>query len=267
MNNYQSDTKITLSRLKQLVDSQSFMQVITALILINAIILGMETYPRIMHSYGHILKTADQIILFIFVGELLLRFIASSRTFFRSPWNIFDFIIVSIAFIPTNEVFAVLRAVRVVRALRLVSIFPRLRRVVEGLIRSLPGIGSIGAILLIIMYVFAVMATKLYSASFPQWFGSLESSVFSLFQIMTLEGWPDIVRSVMKTYPHAWIFFVIYILIATFSVLNLFIAVIVDAMQKQHEAEEQENDGALTRIEIEISKLSRKIDQLTQGEK
>lgn len=251
-----------LNSIKRLVEARWFTRTIMTLIIINAVILGMETYPGIMAAYGPTLKAIDYIILWVFVAELGLRLAAYRLRFFRDPWSLFDTAVVAIAFMPANEAFSVLRAARVLRVLRLISIFPRLKRVVEGLITAIPGIGSIGAILMIVFYVFAVMATKLYGAEYPDWFGSLHGSFFTLFQIMTLEGWADIVREIMKTHPQAWIFFVIYILAATFTVLNLFIAVIVDAMQRQHQAEEQEEQDAIKRIERELTSLHRKIDAM-----
>jgi voltage-gated sodium channel len=249
--------------LKTLVEAPWFTRTIMMLIVINAVILGMETYPGIMAEYGVALKAIDHAILWVFVAELCLRLTAYRLRFFRDPWSLFDTAVVAIAFMPANEAFSVLRAARVLCVLRLISIFPRLRRVIEGLIGAIPGIGSIGAILVIVYYVFAVMATKLYGAAYPDWFGSLHGSFFTLFQIMTLEGWADIVREIMKTHPQAWIFFVIYILSATFTVLNLFIAVIVDAMQRQHQAEEQEEQDAIKRIEADLMRLHQKIDTLS----
>lgn len=249
-------------RLRRLVESRNFTMTITALILVNAVILGLETYPAMMAEYGAMLKAIDHAILWIFVAELLVRLGAYGWKFFRDPWSIFDTAVIAVALMPANEAFSVLRAVRVMRVLRLISIFPRLRRVVEGLITAIPGIGSIGAILLIVFYVFAVMATKLFGATHPEFFGTLQASLFSLFQIMTLEGWPDIVRQVKETHPFAPAFFIPYILIATFTVLNLFIAVIVDAMQQQHQSEEQAEQNAIARIEQQMAVLSKKIDDL-----
>ncbi len=252
----------TVLSFREIIDNPLFSNVIMILIILNAVILGMETYPNLMSSFGGNLKAIDHVLLWIFVVELLLRLTAYGKDFFRDPWMIFDMIVIGIAFMPAHEAFSVLRAARVLRVLRLVSIFPSLRRVVEGLIHAIPGIGSIGAILMIIMYVFSVMATKLYGSSFPDWFGSLHASFFSLFQIMTLEGWPDIVRTIMKTYPNAWVFFVIYILVATFSILNLFIAVIVDAMQKRQIDEETDTLDPLKTIALELKELNHKIEQL-----
>lgn len=252
--------------IKAIVDAPVFAKIIMVLIILNAAILGLETYPAIMAQYGSMLKAADQLLLWIFVFELLLRFAGHGPRMFRDPWSTFDVIVVGIAFLPANGAFAVLRAARVLRVLRLISIFPRLKRVVEGLISAIPGIGSIAAILIIVFYVFAVMATKLYGAQYPLWFGTLHGSFFTLFQIMTLEGWADIVREIMTTHPAAWAFFVAYILAATFTVLNLFIAVIVDAMQQQHQAEELADNlaeaDAIARIEKELARLHARFDSL-----
>lgn len=253
---------MTQTHLKKLVEAPWFAKIIMILIIINALTLGMETYPVLAAKYGALLKAIDHAILWVFVAEIALKLAAYRLAFFRDPWSIFDTLVVGIAFVPAQEAFSVLRAVRVLRVLRLISIFPRLRRVLGGLVVAIPGIGSIGAILAIIFYVFAVMSTKLFGAAYPALFGTLEASMFSLFQIMTLEGWGDMVREIAETHGFAKPFFIIYILIATFTVLNLFIAVIVDAMQRENQAEEKQEQDAIKRIEKELAHLHRKIDTL-----
>ena len=157
-------------------------------------------------------------------------------SFFRDPWRVFDFLVVGVSLIPASGNLSVLRALRILRVLRLISVVPSLRKVVGGLVAALPGMGSITLLLSLVFYVFSVMATKLYGAEFPQWFGSLGNSAYSLFQIMTLESWSmGIVRPVMELFPYAWIFFIVFILCTTFTVLNLFIGIIVSAMQAEHE--------------------------------
>jgi len=251
-------------RVRAVVESPWFVHGIMTLIILNAITFGLETYPSVMSTFGAILEPFDHIVLWIFVLELSLRFAAYGRQFFRDPWSIFDLAIIGIAFLPSAGAMSVLRAVRVVRALRLISVFPRLRIVAQGLLSAIPGIGSIGAILVTILYVFAVIATRLFGEAYPEWFGTLHASLFSLFQIMTLEGWPDIVRTVLKTDPWAWAFFITYILIATFTVLNLFIAVIVDAMTRASDAEDHEEADALEAIRAELKSLHAKIDELAR---
>jgi voltage-gated sodium channel len=218
------------------VESKRVQNFIIGLIVINAIILGMETSPTIMAHIGPQLLALDKLILGVFVVEIGLKLIAQGPNFFRRGWNIFDFIVVGIALVPASGPLAILRALRVLRVLRLLSMLPRLRFVVEALLHSLPGIGSIALLMVVIYYVAAVMATGLFGSSHPEWFGSIGHSMYTLFQIMTLESWSmGIVRPVMEDYPYAWMFFIPFILIATFTVLNLFIAIIVDAMQTMHE--------------------------------
>ena len=251
---------MNLPYLRRAVESPQFTRIIMVLIIINAMILGLETYPRIVAAYGGTLEAIDHVILWVFVIELGLRLAVHGLRLFRDPWFLFDMAVVGIAFMPDNEAFGVLRAVRVLRVLRLISIFPRLRRVLGGLVVAIPGIGSIGAILGIIFYVFAVMSTKLFGTTHPELFGSLQDSMFTLFQIMTLEGWGETVRDLAVTHAFAKPFFVVYILIATFTVLNLFIAVIVDAMQRQHLPDEQEEQNSIIRIEAELMRISQKLD-------
>lgn len=228
------------------VESPLIQNCIMSLIVINAIVLGLETVPAVMQDYGVILLALDSLILGVFVVEILLRLFAHRLDFFRDPWSLFDFAVVGIALIPASGPLAVLRALRILRVLRLLTLVPSMRRVVGALMASIPGLSSIGLVLLLIYYVFAVIATKLFGANFPHWFGTIGESLYSLFQIMTLESWSmGIVRPVMEVHPNAWIFFVIFILIATFTMLNLFIAIIVNAMHSFSEEENRETQAAL----------------------
>ena len=137
-----------------------------------------------------------------------------------------------------------LRALRILRLLRVVSVAPSLRRVIEGLLNALPGMGSVFLLMALIFYIGAVMATKLFGAAFPAWFGTLGKSGYSLFQIMTLESWSmGIVRPVMEAYPFAWMFFVPFILLTTFVVLNLVVGLVVNSMQDAHHVEAEAETG------------------------
>lgn len=227
------------ARLVSFLESARVQRVLVTLIVVNAITLGLETWPAAMHATGGALVAVDRTILAVFVVELATKLYAYGLRFWRNPWNVFDFVVVGIALLPASGPLSVLRAFRVLRLLRLVSIVPRMRFVVESVIGALPGLGAIVALLVLFFYVFAVMATKLFGASHPEWFGSLPASMFTLFQIMTLEGWAEIARALMAEYALAWLFFLAFILLATFTVLNLFIAIIVNAMQAQHEADER----------------------------
>lgn len=225
-----------------------------ALIVINAVILGLETSPAIMASHSGWLKALDKLILAIFVVELTLRIIAHGWRFFRDPWSLFDFAVVAIALVPASGPLAVLRTLRVLRVLRILTLMPSMRRVVGGLVSAIPGLGSVVLLMGLIFYVAAVVATGLFGGQFPQWFGSLGETAYTLFQVMTLESWSmGIARPVIEAYPFAWIFFVIFILVTTFTMLNLFIAVIVNATQAEHDvdnAKHVENQHDLTRAEV-----------------
>jgi len=255
-------------RCAALAENPIFQRTIIVLIVVNAITLGLETSKEAMERAGTIISTLDNIILGIFVIELAVRIVAYGRDFFRDPWSIFDFIVVSVALVPATEHFSVLRALRVLRVLRLATAVPQMRRVVEALLSAVPGLGAVVAILVLIFYVAGVMATQLFGDAFPQWFGTIGKSVYSLFQIMTLESWSmGIVRPVMKVYPYAWGFFVPFILIATFTMLNLFIAVVVNAMQsKYHEVEAEHAQVAHAErasLLVEVKALRGEIQELT----
>ena len=230
-----------IERLRQLVESPRFTWFITGVILFNALTLGLETWAPAMEAVGGLLIAIDKIVLGIFVIEMLAKFAVYRLNFFRSGWNIFDLTIIGIALIPATGPLTVLRALRILRVLRLLSVVPQMRSVVTALLGALPGMGSIAAVMLLIFYVGSVLATKLFGASFPTWFGSLGASAYSLFQIMTLESWSmGIVRPVMEVYPWAWAFFVPFILITSFAVVNLVVAVIVNSMQTLHELEKKD---------------------------
>ena len=223
----------TRDRARALVEHKRFQRFIIWVIVVNAVTLGLETSTTVTDNFGGLLHVADRIMLWIFVAELACRLYAYRLRFFRDSWNVFDFLIVGISLLPATGPFSVLRALRVLRVLRLISAVPAMRRVVSGLLAAVPGMASIGALLGLIIYVAAVMATKLFGGIAPEFFGDLGTTLFTLFQTMTGEGWPDVARQVMAVAPLAWIFFVIYILVSSFAVLNLFIAVIVSGMEKQ----------------------------------
>lgn len=235
-------------RVRAVIESARFEKAITTLIIANAISLGFETSAPAVARFGDLLYAFDNLVLAVFVVELLSRFFVYRSQFFRDPWRVFDFAVVGMGLMPGEGVFTVLRALRVLRVLRLVSFVPSMRGVVGALLAALPGMASIIGLLALVLYVSAVMATKLFGTIAPEFFGHLGASLFTLFQVMTVEGWPDIARSVMAQSPYAWIFFVVYLLIATFMVLNLFIAVVVNAMQSQVTADLKGEGEAHTQL-------------------
>ena len=234
--------KCGCGKLAAFLEHRNFTVFITSVILLNAVVLGLETNQGLVKQYGAVLHLLDATALAIFVIEIALKLIAYRFLFFRNGWNIFDFAIVGISLMPAVGPLSVLRALRILRVLRLVSVVPQMRRVISAMLSAIPGMASVMAILLIIFYVCAVLATKLfYDIPDPEVaarFHSIGASMYTLFQIMTLEGWSaEVVQPVMQYHPHAWIFFIPFIIITSFAVLNLFIGIIVDAMNVIHEKE------------------------------
>lgn len=273
-----------IERFGRFLESAKVQKFITLLIVVNAATLGLETVPRIMSAYGPLLYAVDKAILAVFVVEVGGKLAYRRRDFFRDGWNWFDFIVVGIALIPATGPLAILRTLRVFRVLRLLSKVPSMRKVVEALFRALPGMGSIAALIALIFYVGAVLATNLFGAKFAEWFGSVGASMYTLFQIMTLESWSmGIVRPVMAVHPLAWTFFVPFILITTFAVLNLYVGIVVDAMQSQHQAEQAQESaqahgertailaeveamrGHMKEIQSEMSELRRLLEAARKG--
>jgi len=256
--------------LLRLHDHPRFEAVVMGVIVLNAVTLGLETSKGAMAMAGPVLVAIDRACLAFFVLELLLRFYVNRLAFFKNPWRIFDLTIVVIALVPATGNLSILRALRILRILRLVSAVPAMRRVVTGLLAAIPGMGSVVLLLVLIFYMFSVMATKLFGtgagacaayavdthgvscALLVEWFGSVGASAYTLFQVMTLESWSmGIVRPVMIVYPYAWVFFLPFILLTAFTVLNLFIGIIVDGMQSQH-AEEAHDERAQVLSETEM---------------
>lgn len=255
--------------LRRLVDARWFRRSIIVLIVASAILLGLETVRALPPGVLGAIHTVNRVILGVFVVEVTLRMLAYRSAFFRDGWNLFDLVIVVAAVVPPPGPWQSLRALRILRVLRLVSSVPTLRRVVEGLLSALPGLASIVVLLMLLLYIAAVMATHLYRDISPEHFDDIGNSLFTLFQIMTLEGWPDIARTVMDAQPLAWIFFTGYILVATFMVLNLFIGVVVSAIQSRiadELAAEAAGDESLARevaaLRAEIAGLRVEIEGL-----
>jgi voltage-gated sodium channel len=223
-----------MDRLRAIVAHPLTERIVIILIVINAITLGLETSKPAMESMGGLLHVIDQVILAVFVAELVARIAVHRLAFFKDPWSLFDFFVVAIALIPATGSLSVLRALRILRVLRLVTVVPSLRRVVAGLVSAMPGLGSIGLLLLLVFYVFAVMGSKLYGETNPELFGHLGASAYTLFQAMTFDDWSNgIVKPLMeKDNPFAWFFLIVFMVVSTFMVLNLFIGVVVTALDE-----------------------------------
>lgn len=263
------DVKTSNSTLEAAIESSWFRNLITGLIILNAIILGVLTYSDALSGATvRILQVMDHAITVAFAVEIGLKLIVYRWSFFRLGWNWFDFIVVGVSLIPGGQGFSVLRALRVLRVLRLLHVVPMLRRITEALFKALPGMGAIMAVLALLTYVYAVMATNMYgntdNEEVLQLFGDLPSSAFSLFQVMTMDGWRfEVVQKVIDDgHPWAPLFFLTFIFIASFAVLNLFIALIVEALAAEQKAATEELMEELEDIEEDVEHAEEERDEI-----
>ncbi|MFY0602220.1 MAG: ion transporter [Cyclobacteriaceae bacterium] len=267
----------SLNGLKDFLEHRYVQRTILGLIILNAITIGMETSPTILAIFGETLHQVDKFILVIFTIEISLKLVAYRLDFLKNGWNIFDFLIVAIALVPAAGPLHILRTLRILRTARLIKNVPKLRLIMESLIKSIPSIGWIAVLLLIIFYIFAVIGTDLYQDRFPIYFGDMGKSFFTLFQVMTLESWSSgIARPMMKEIPYSYIYFVPFILLATYTTLNVFIAIVVNTMNEINIAEMKGEEERvknfmhheheevlehLAKISEKINALEKKIDQ------
>jgi voltage-gated sodium channel len=224
-----------MKSIASLLDNKLFQNAIVGVILLNAGILGILTLPNLDPSLANALHWLDQACLVVFCVELGLKFTVMRFSFFRNGWNIFDFVVVAIALAPATGPLSVLRALRVFRLMRLVSAFPSMRQVIAGMFASIPGVASVAGILFVIFYVSAIVAIGFFGETDPEHFGNLGTTFFTLFQLMTTEGWPTMARTIMETTPLAWIFFITFILLTTFTTLNLVFGIVVNSMEEAKE--------------------------------
>lgn len=256
------------ARLEAFLETLRVRYSILGVIAFNAVVLGLETSKSVMASHGPLLTALETACLAIFVLELGLKFAAQGRRFFTRAWNVFDLAVVGIALAPATGGLSVLRALRILRVLRALSVAPSLRRVVQGFVTALPGMGSVFFLMAIIFYIGAVIATKLFGGDFPEWFGTIGLSAYTLFQIMTLESWSmGIVRPVMEIYPLAWLFFVPFIMMTSFAVVNLLIGLIVNSMQDAHHEEDAAaTDGYQTEVLTRLAALEAELTRIGGGD-
>jgi voltage-gated sodium channel len=257
-------------RLQSIVESPPFVNGVMILIILNAVLIGLETYPSVFAKYGFLLQTLDRIILWTFVLEISLRWMAWTpmRRFLLDGWNLFDFIIIVAGLLPASPYLSIMRIFRVLRVLRAVRVMPSMQQLVVTLLKSIPSLGHILFLMLILFYVYGVIGTFLFRETAPDYFGSLHRSFLTLFQIATLENWPDILSVLSPGMRGAWIYMVSFILLGTFVVLNLVVGVIVNNLQAaagveskgegiSHERDLAEIKHSLARIESEMMRLGR----------
>ncbi|MDY0116055.1 MAG: ion transporter [Sulfurimonadaceae bacterium] len=254
-------------RIFNFVECAKFQNFIILLIIINGITMGLETSSSIMEDFGGFLHFFDRFVISIFTIEIALRIYVHRVSFFKDPWSLFDFTIVAISLVPASNGFEIFRVLRVLRLFRLITVVPQMKKIVMALLNTIPGMASIAALMTLFFYIFAIMATNLYGENYPEWFGNLGASFYTLFQIMTLESWSmGIVRPIMETHPNAWLFFVPFIFIVTFIMVNLIVAIVVDAMSTINAKEEeniiQEVQQGTGSTAEELAKLRSEISEL-----
>lgn len=270
-------------RLRRIIDSPAFSNLVVAVIVINAIDLGLQTWHDAVVVTGGILLYVDEVCIAIFVVELSMRGYVRRWRFFQNGWNIFDSIIVGIALLPGADAFSVLRAFRVLRIFRLLSQVSSMRLVSESAISAMPALGSTFLVLALVYYVFAIICTSIFGSAFSQWFGNIGESLYSLFQIMTLESWSmGIVRPVREVFPYAWLVFIPFIMLTAFIILNIVVAIMVDSvnstkadMNRDEAAESPtpelaaplaELSGEIARLSEEMRGLRREVKALKDGD-
>lgn len=249
--------------LQRVIESSFFQTTVLVLIIINAFILGAETFDGVNAMAGPWLGAVDRIIVYAFVAEIGVRLIAYRGAYFRNGWNVFDLLIVAVSVGAATSGLAAMRAFRVLRVLRVITVIPRMRVVVSALLDSIPGIASVGVVLALIVYVFAVIAANLYGGEHPALFGNVFTAMYTLFQVMTLEGWPDIASQVAETHERSWVFFLAFVLIATFTMLNLFVAIVVRVVEEDSEPVIDDVMSGQAEIKKEIKALRDNIQELS----
>ncbi len=221
---------------KRVADSSRFQLFILGVIVANAVVLGLETYDSIDSEYGGFLEALNDAFLGIFVIEIAIRIAAHGRRpqdYFKSGWNVFDFVVIGGALLPgLRQNATILRLLRLLRIVRVVSIFPDLRLLIRGMATSLPPIGSMAMLTSLLIYIYGILGWILFAETDPEHWNDIGEAMLSLFVVLTLESWPDIMGSVIDAHPWAWIYFVSYVLIASFLLINMVIAILINSLEE-----------------------------------
>jgi voltage-gated sodium channel len=253
---------------RRIVDAMWFEPFMIGLIVFNAILIGLETSHAVMADYSTWLHLGNDLVLAAFIVEAALKIIAVAprfRLYFANGWNAFDFSIIVLSLIPATGEFAlVARLIRILRVLRLVSAVPQLRLIVATLVRSIPSMGHVIMLMGVVFYIYAITGFHLFERVDPEHWGTLGASLLTLFQLVTLEGWVDVMDTAMETYRWAWIYFVSFVLLGTFVVLNLFIAVVINNLEasKVEQLEELEKPTTHADVLRELERTNRALKDL-----
>lgn len=264
---------------KRIVDSRPFRAVIITVILFAGLLAGLETNAAVVDRHGGLLHVLDALVLTIFLVEIGLKLAAHGRRpfdYFRDGWNVFDFTIVALCMLPVGGPFAaVLRLVRTLRLLRLVAALPKLQLLVGALVKSLSSMGYVGLLLGLVFYIYAVTGVHLFGKVSPEYFGTLQAALLSLFQMITLDDWRNLYDGARSAAPFAATpYFVSFILLGTMIMLNLFIGIVMNSMAEMHDELDEEKTAAraalqsgtvlgdVTALEQQLSALKTQLDAL-----
>ena len=254
----------------RIVASPAFRWAVLSLIVLNAALMGLETHQPFAARFAGLLVVAHGAIQALFVLEIAIRVLAYGRrplAFLRDGWNVFDAAVVGVSLLPAAGPFAtVARLARVLRTVRLVSALPDLRLIIGTMLRSIPSMGHVIALLGLLLYIYGILGFKFFGASSPERWGTLPAAFGSLFQILTLEGWVEIQAEVLPGHPWAWIYFASFIVIAVFVVINLFIAVVINNLEETHREEERRKlqSGAHDPL-AHLDEIRARLDAIEQG--
>ena len=241
-------------RVNKIVSALWFERVIIAFILVNGVILGMETSPSLVVEYGTLMHFGNHLILGIFILEAVLKMIAVAphvERYFRDGWNVFDFSVIVFSLIPATGEFAMIaRLARLLRVVRLVSTIPELRLIVSTLVRSIPSMIHVMTLMGVIFYIYAITGYQLFHEHDPTHWRSLGISLLTLFRVVTLEDWTDVMYAAMEFHYLSWIYFVSFVILGTFVVVNLFIAVVINNLDEAKAERLAELQGPVTQNEI-----------------
>jgi voltage-gated sodium channel len=231
---------------RRIVGDRRFERLIIALIVLNGVLVGLETSTTVVAHAGGLIEWLHHLILAAFVAEVGIKLVAVApawRRYFGDSWNLFDFTIVVLSLLPfSGELAMIARMVRLLRVLRLVSALPKLRLVVATLVHALPGMGHVLMLVALLFYIYAVAGYHLFHGTDPERWGTLGAALLTLFQIATLEGWAEVMYAAMETAPWAWVYFISFVIIGTFVMINLFIAVVINSLEES-KAIEAAGDG------------------------
>ncbi|WP_425392166.1 ion transporter [Ekhidna sp.] len=261
-------------RLKLFFESRQFHSIITAIIIVNSLLIGLETSNVVMFNYGYLIDLFDLVILVLFSLEIMLKIFVYKTGFFKDGWNLFDFLVIAVSLVPAAGSFSIFRALRIVRTLRLLKSIPKLRLIIESLVKSLPSIGWIVVLLSIVFYVYSVIGVNLFGEMYPRYFGDMGRAFYTLFQIMTLESWSSaIARPIMDGVPFTGIYFITFILIATYTTLNIFIAIVVNTMNEVSLENLQEEEQHIKdfvseenrKLQKQLHAIQRKLDEMSRS--